>query len=301
MRTSGKWRSPALLAAGLVVILAVGLGWLARPQTISPGAVPDHEPDRANGERLFHAGGCSSCHGPGLAGGLELRTAFGVFRVPNISPDPAAGIGSWRTLDFINAMKAGVSPRGTHYYPAFPYTSYTRMTFTDLIDLKAHLDTFAPVAQPVPGHDLAFPWNFRRGVGLWKRLYLDAAFVVQVAPGDRRLEQGRYLVEAVAHCGECHTPRDRLGGPRRELWLSGGPNPDGEGRVPNITPHQDGLADWTERDIVRYLKSGFTPDYDTAGGSMVDVQENMALLPDGDREAIAAYLKAVPPVPDSAD
>jgi mono/diheme cytochrome c family protein len=175
------------------------------------------------------------------------------------------------------------------------------MGLPDLIDLKAYLDTFEPVRQRVPGHELGFPWNVRRGIGLWKRLYLDASFVLQVPAGDERLELGRYLVESVAHCAECHTPRDRLGGLQRSRWLAGGPSLEGEGTVPNITPHPDGLAGWTERDIIRYLKSGFTPDYDTVGGAMAEVQENIARLPDSDREAIAAYLEALPPLPDPGD
>jgi len=281
----------------MLALVAVGL-WLSRPQRIEPQAVPRHVPDPANGELLFHAGGCVSCHGDRLEGGLEIETAFGTFRVPNITPDRAAGIGDWSALDFVNGMKSGVSPDGKHYYPAFPYTSYARMRIEDLLDLRAYLARFEPVAAVVPGHELRFPWNIRRGIGLWKRLYLDASPVLPVADGNAQLERGRYLVEAVGHCAECHTPRNRIGGLQRRHWLAGGANPDGEGRVPNITPHSDGLADWSERDIVRYLKSGFTPDYDTVGGSMAEVQENLARLPDADREAIAAYLKALPAVPD---
>ena len=288
------------LGLALLVLVAVGL-WLTRPQRIDPASVPDHVPNPVNGERLFHAGGCASCHGDRLEGGLEITTAFGTFRVPNISPDPDAGIGGWGMLDFLNAMKSGVSPSGQHYYPAFPYTSYTRMGVEDLLDLKAWLDAYEPVSEPVRGHEIGFPWNIRRGIGLWKRLYLDPSPVLSAAEGDEKLLLGRYLVEAVGHCGECHTPRNRFGGLQKQYWLAGGANPDGEGRVPNITPHSDGLADWSARDISRYLKSGFTPEYDTVGGSMADVQENLARLPDNDREAIAAYLLAVPPLPAPPD
>jgi mono/diheme cytochrome c family protein len=294
-------RSVALrLGLALLVLAAAGL-WLTRPQRIQQAALLAHEPDPVNGERLFLAGGCASCHGDRLEGGLELVTAFGTFRVPNISPEPGAGIGGWDDLDFINAMKLGVSPNGRHYYPTFPYTSYARMELADLLDLKAWLDGYEPVGTAVPAHEIGFPWNIRRGIGLWKRLYLSTAPVLGVPDGDERLQRGRYLVEAVGHCAECHTPRNRLGGLRMQQWLAGGPQPDGEGRVPNITPHRDGLADWSERDIVRYLKSGFTPDYDTVGGSMAAVQENLARLPDRDHEAIANYLLAVTPLPDPPD
>lgn len=301
MRSLTQWSAVTRLVAVVAAVLAVAFLWLSRPQTLSEADVPVHEPDIANGERLFHAGGCAACHGPGLGGGLEIATSFGTFRVPNISPDTAAGIGNWRTLDFINAMKSGVSPGGKHYYPAFPYTSYTRMTLPDLIDLKSYLDTVEPVREHVRGHDLGFPWNIRRGIGLWKRLYLDPGFVLQIPAGGERLERARYLVESVGHCAECHTPRNRMGGLRRNRWFAGGPSPDGDGSIPNITPHADGLGGWSERDIIRYLKSGFTPDYDTVGGSMTEVQENIARLPDSDREAIAVYLKALPPLPDAAD
>ena len=290
-------RAALLLLAALVaacVAAALAGFWLSRPQPLGAAALPAHEPDPLNGEVLFHAGGCASCHGADLAGGLELATAFGTFRVPNITPDAQSGIGHWSALDFVNAMKRGVSPEGRHYYPAFPYTSYTQMTLPDLLDLKAYLDAFDPVGREVADHDLQFPWNLRRGLGLWKRLYLDDSPVLAVTEGDRALERGRYLVEAVGHCAECHTPRGRFGGLERSRWLAGGASPEGEGKVPNITPHEQGLADWSAKDIERYLRSGFTPDYDIVGGAMVDVQENLARLGDADRAAIAAYLKSIP-------
>lgn len=286
-------RAALLLLAALVAAALAGF-WLSRPQPLGAAALPAHEPDPLNGEVLFHAGGCAACHGADLAGGLELATAFGTFRVPNITPDAQSGIGHWSALDFVNAMKRGVAPEGRHYYPAFPYTSYTQMTLPDLLDLKAYLDAFDPVGREVADHELQFPWNLRRGLGLWKRLYLDDSPVLAVTEGDAALERGRYLVEAVGHCAECHTPRGRLGGLDRSLWLAGGASPEGEGKVPNITPHEQGLGGWSAHDIERYLRSGFTPDYDMVGGAMVDVQENLAHLGDADRAAIAAYLKSVP-------
>ena len=292
---SARWKIVAWPAA-LVLLF-----WLlTRAGGIDPERLAGLEPDPDNGEWAFHAGGCASCHGADLAGGLEMDTPFGVFRVPNISPHPEAGIGNWETVDFANAMLRGSSPDGSHYYPAFPYASYARMKVQDVVDLKAWLDSYPPNARQVADHELAFPWNLRRGLGLWKRRYLDAAPVAAIAEESAEVERGRYLVEALGHCGECHTPRDRLGGPEQSQWLAGATSPEGEGRVPNITPHEDGLADWSARDIAYYLKSGFTPDFDTVGGSMVKVQENMALLPDSDRAAIAAYLKAIPARPDSA-
>lgn len=283
------------LAAGLV------FWFFSRPKPLAPSDLPQHQGDPANGELVFHAAGCAACHGDNLAGGLELKTAFGTFRVPNITPDTQDGIGAWSLLDFVNAVQRGLSPSGQHFYPAFPYSSYVRMTPADVIDLKAYLDTFEPVAGRVPDSTLRFPFSIRRGIGLWKRLYLDPSPVIDVPESDRVLQRGRYLVEALGHCGACHTPRNFLAGPDFSRWLGGAPSLEGDGRVPNITPSRDGLESWSTADIAYYLKSGFTPDFDTVGGAMVDVQENLARLPDADREAIAAYLKAVPPVSDPAD
>ena len=277
-----------------LLLIFVVLPWfLTRPGSIEPERLPNRDPDLANGERIFHAGGCASCHGEDLSGGLELHTDFGTFRAPNISPDREAGIGQWTDLDLANAMLRGVSPDGEHYYPAFPYASYTRMEVGDVMDLRAYLDEFEPSRNRVPDHDLAFPWNVRRAVGFWKLLYLKQRPIIAADSLDEHALRGRYLVEAVGHCGECHTPRNALGGPDLDRWLAGGPNPDGEGRIPNITPHEDGIGDWSVKDIVYYLETGFTPDFDTAGGSMVEVQENFARLPREDLDAVATYLKAV--------
>jgi mono/diheme cytochrome c family protein len=296
-------------AAVAIVVLAIAcaaLAWfLTAPDPLSAAQVPAHAPDLANGERIFYAGGCTSCHAAPdaegddklkLGGGRELKTDFGVFRVPNISPNPESGIGGWSTLDFVNAMMRGVSPGGAHYYPAFPYPSYVRMKIEDVIDLKAFIDTLPPVANLVPGHELGFPYNVRRAVGVWKRLYLSPAPVLALSDAADSVRRGQYLVEGPGHCGECHTSRDALGGLKPELWLAGAPNPEGRGAIPNITP--EGLT-WSEGEIVDALKTGFKPDFDTLGGSMVLVQQNLAHLPDEDLQAIAAYLKAVPPLPDA--
>jgi mono/diheme cytochrome c family protein len=293
--------------AMLVATAAVAAFWLTAASTIGAGDLPAHSPDSIAGERLFWAGGCASCHATPvkgkrakgddrlrLGGGFELSSPYGVFRVPNISPHAGDGIGDWSMVDFVNAMQRGVSPDGRHYYPSFPYTSYARMAVEDVMDLKAFLDTLPEVEGRVGGHALGFPWSIRRGIGLWKRRYLDTAPVLRGGNDDPLVDRGRFLVEGVGHCGECHTPRDRFGGLEVDRWLAGAPNPEGKGRIPNITPGGKHTSDWSPGDIEYYLESGFTPDFDTVGGSMVAVQENMAMLPDTDRAAIAAYLKAVP-------
>jgi mono/diheme cytochrome c family protein len=171
------------------------------------------------------------------------------------------------------------------------------MKVQDVMDLKAYLDTLDPVDHAVGSHDLGFPWSVRRGIGLWKIRYLEQGPVTAMNPDNPEIERGRYLVEGAGHCGECHTPRDWLGGPRYELWLAGAADPEGEGRVPNITPLPDGFGAWSASDITWFLQSGFKPDYDTVGGSMVKVQEHLARLPEADLEAITAYLKAIPARP----
>ena len=297
------------LLLALAVIAACAGWWLTRPLKLAPDALPDYTPDPVAGERQFWAGGCASCHASpvdgkrargddklSLGGGLELETPFGVFRVPNVSPHPDDGIGGWSMLDFVNAMQRGVAPDGRHYYPSFPYTSYAKMPVRDVMDLKAYIDTLPPVPGRIEDHSLGFPWSIRRGLGLWKRRYLDTERFVEVGAADDPVARGRLLVEGAGHCGECHTPRDSFGGMDRSRWLAGGPDPEGKGRVPNITPAGKNLADWSAGDIAYYLESGFTPEFDTVGGTMVAVQENMAQLEKADRDAIAAYLKAIPPI-----
>lgn len=299
-------KRPAAAIAALAIVAAALFWLLTLPRPLAAAALPDQTGDPVNGKRMFWSGGCASCHAPRgakgddklkLGGGRELKTSFGVFRVPNISPDRQTGIGGWSALDLLNAMQRGLAPDGRHYYPAFPYASYARMQTTDIIDLKAFLDTLPVVRNAVADHDLGFPFNIRRGLGLWKLAYLRDAPVIALSGADALARRGRYLVEGPGHCGECHTPRDIAGGLNPAAWLAGAPNPEGKGVIANITPHGEGLQAWSAKDIAYYLESGFTPDFDTVSGSMVAVQENMARLSADDRAAIAAYLKAVPARP----
>ena len=301
-----------LIASCLLGVTGAAVFWLlTMPRTIAADDLPDHGGDLAKGEYIFHAAGCASCHAaPGakgedklrLSGGLGLKTPFGTFVVPNISTDKTHGIGGWTTVQFVNAVMRGVSPDGRHYYPAFPYLSYQRMTLTDVLDLKAFIDTLPAVASDAPAHDLPVLLQFRRGLGLWKALYMDYAPFSPVPGAGEQVNRGAYLVNGPGHCGECHTPRDLLGGPEAGWAFSGGPAPEGpkgKGKdfIPNITPHADGIGDWSARDIAIALETGLLPDFETFGGVMTSVQENMAKLTAGDREAIAAYLKSLPPRP----
>lgn len=298
----------AAVAVGILAIAAAALAWfITAPQPLQAAALPAHTADPVRGERVFYEAGCGHCHAPpgaeqsaqlNVSGGLELATEFGVFRVPNISPDPETGIGGWTPPQFVNAVMRGISPGGSHYYPALPYASYARMRVEDVLDLKAFMDTLPAIRNQVAGHDLSFPYNIRRGIGLWKRLYVSDAPVLDPPGASDAVRRGQYLVEGPGHCGECHTARDFMGGMDPDRWLAGAPNPTGRGTVPNITPHEEGLQ-WSEAEIADTFKTGFTPDFDTLGGPMAAVQTALAHLPDEDLRAIAAYLKAVPARPDA--
>jgi len=290
----------------LVAVIAVLVGlaacwWLTMPIAVPASALAPRAPDLANGRTMFYAGGCASCHAtPGqddrtrLGGGLALKSPFGTFHIPNISPDPNDGIGAWSEAQFVTAMTKGTSPDGRHYYPAFPYTSYQRMRIEDVRDLFAHVKTLPAVQGRVRGHDMPFPFHIRRPLGLWKLLYLDGQPFAPDPTKPAQWNRGAYLVNGPGHCAECHSPRNVLGGIIASQRFAGGPNPEGEGWIPNIT--QNRLSDWSEKDIAYLLETGGTPDGDTVGGQMAAVVRSTAQLPPEDRAAIATYVKSLPPV-----
>jgi len=243
--------------------------------------------------RLAGAAGCASCHhAPDsedklvLAGGQAFPSDFGTFYAPNISPSEA-GIGGWSIVDLANAVTRGVSPEGEHLYPAFPYTSYTKMEDQDVADLHAYIMSLEPSDTASKPHDVGFPFNIRRSLGGWKLLFFSDDYVMPA--GDN--ERGRYLAETLAHCGECHTPRNALGGLDKGRWLAGAPNPSGQGTIPALTP--DKLT-WSATDVAYYLETGFTPDFDSVGGHMAEVVDNFSKLSAEDRTAVAKYIKALP-------
>jgi mono/diheme cytochrome c family protein len=291
-----------VIAAAVVAVLGgVAFWFLTIPQTISAGALAPRTADLANGRTMFIAGGCSGCHAvpneddkTRLGGGLALKSPFGTFYVPNISPDARDGIGRWSEVDFVTALTKGTSPDGRHYYPAFPYTSYQRMRVDDLRDLFAYLKTLPPASGTVRDHDMMFPFTVRRGLGLWKLLYLDGAPFAPDPAKSATLNRGAYLVEGPGHCAECHSPRSLFGGIIAAQRFAGGPNPEGKGWIPNITPK--GLGEWSEKDIAYLLESGQTLEGDAVGGSMAEVVRHTEQLAAEDRTAIAAYIKSLAPI-----
>lgn len=256
------------------------------------------------GEYVFHAAGCNACHtdkkhhGALLAGGVRVTTPFGVFYTPNITPDPKYGIGRWSDADFERAVREGISPEGKNYYPVFPYPAYTHMTDADLAALKAYIFSRPPVAQPNKPHALRWYIRFRPLIGIWKWLYFHPGRFVPDPARSAVWNRGAYLATALTHCGQCHTPRNALGGPMTALRFAGTKDgPDGA-VIPNITPDKEtGIGGWSRSDLVTYLQTGQTPDGDFAGGLMAEVIDNStSRLTKTDVDAIAEYVHSLPPI-----
>jgi mono/diheme cytochrome c family protein len=290
----------ALLWAIAAAAIGGAVFWvLTVPETVPASALPAHVPDVVNGQTMFHAGGCASCHAiprqddrTRLGGGRALRSPFGTFYAPNISPDRNEGIGAWSEADFVTAMVKGSAPDGRHYFPSFPYTSYQRMTYADLRDLFAYIKTLPAVQGRVRDHELPFPFNIRRLVGGWKWLFLDGEKFAPDKTKSARWNRGAYLVNGPGHCAECHSPRNLLGAIVPGLRLAGGPDFEDDGWIPNITGKR--LGDWSEKDFAYFLRTGMLPDGDAVGSTMVFVIRNTSQLSDGDLAAMAEYLKSLP-------
>jgi mono/diheme cytochrome c family protein len=254
------------------------------------------------GEYLIHAGSCVDCHtedsddADPLAGGRAIESAFGTFYSPNITPDDETGIGAWSDEDFVNAFWEGVNPDGDHYYPAFPYTSYTGMSREDLLAMKAYLFSLEPLRQDNPEHELAWYISTRLAAGAWKLRYFEPTRFVPDTDRSDQWNRGAYLVRHLGHCGECHTPRNSVGVIQDNRELTGNPDGPDDEKIPNISPHRDdGIGKWSVRDIEYFLDIGMLPDGDFVGSVMGAVVDNStSKLTKEDRLAIAAYLKSVP-------
>ena len=287
----------ALIAA----VVGFGVFWVVTiPGTVPASALALRTPNLDNGKTMFLIGGCASCHATPkqddktrLGGGFGLKSPFGTFYAPNISPDPNNGIGRWSEADFVTAVMKGTSPDGQHLYPAFPYASYQRMRLDDVRDLFSYLKTLPAVQAQSEPHDLPFPFNIRRTLGGWKFLFFDGKPFEPDPSKDAAWNRGAYLVNGPGHCAECHSPRNILGGIIASRRFAGGPAPDGDGFVPNIT--QKGLS-MSHEQLVKLFETGETPDGDTVGGEMAKVTANTGKLSAADRAAIATYIKSLPPV-----
>ena len=297
-------RRALIVVGALALVAAVAVWFLIAPRKLPASAVAaGYHPDVTNGQVVFTAGNCSACHAtPGqddrnrLGGGLKLKSPFGTFVAPNISPDPQFGIGGWSEAEFADAMKRGTGRHGEHLYPAFPYTAYSLLKTTDVRDLFAYLKTLPAIARPTPPHQIKFPFSLRPAVGFWKLLYFRPH---EFQPDPKRSaawNRGAYLSEGPAHCAECHTPRNALGGAQTAKLYAGAPNLEAGGRfASNITPSKDGLGDWSEQDIADFLKSGTDKCFNEPTG-MREVIASTSKLPDADVAAIAAYIHALPAI-----
>jgi len=286
-----KHRLQPVLKTGALVLLCSA--WIA---SASP------QGDAKRGEYLAKAGGCLGCHteekkgAVPYTGGRALKTPFGTFFGPNITPDPLAGIGRWTEADFIRAMRHGRRPDGANYFPAFPYPSFTKIADGDLRDLWAYLRTLPQSSQSSREHELPFYFRWRFLITFWKWFFFTPGPFAAIPGASVIINRGAYMVQALGHCGECHTPRNFLGGPKRDRFLAGEKTADGK-RVPNLTP--TGLKKWSDGELKDFLLTGNTPDGDAAAETMDEVIRNTTsqLTPE-DLAALMAYLRSLPPLPD---
>jgi mono/diheme cytochrome c family protein len=258
--------------------------------------------DAKRGEYLSKAAGCIGCHtetregAQPYAGGRALKTPFGTFYGPNITPDARAGLGRWSETDFVRAMREGERPDGSNYFPAFPYPSFTKISDQDLLDLWAYLRTLKPSAQPSRPHELGLLYRSRAAVGAWKKLFFTAGPMKPDPAQSAPVNRGAYLVQALGHCGECHTPRNALGGPKSDRFLAGAKLAD-DATASNLTPTR--LKKYSDAELKDILTSGLFPDGDVLGDTMSEVVKNTTgQLTAQDLDALIVYLRSLPALPD---
>ncbi len=286
-----------------MVWFRAALAGAALALTIATGTVTAQTADVARGEYIFNAAGCAGCHtnarddGQLLAGGRALATPFGTFISPNITASDA-GIGDWSDEDFVRALREGIAPDGSPYYPAFPFTSFSSATTEDLLDLKAYIFSLPPSAAANQDHDLKFPFGIRTLMFGWRLLNFNPAEFTPDPKQSDQINRGEYLAEALSHCGECHTPRNTLGAMNRKMWMAGTVDGPDDSKVPNITPHTaTGIGDWSPADLVNLLKTGLTPEFDSVGAGMGEVvNQSTSKMTDEDLEDIIAYLFSLAPI-----
>ena len=295
-------RRPARAAFGWRVC-GLWLATLVFCQGIFDATADELQRELQRGEYLTRAAGCISCHtdsksdGKPFAGGLPLETPFGTYYSPNITADPTTGIGGWSDADFLAALKRGVRPDGAHYFPVFPYPSYTRMRDKDALDIKAYLFSRPMVSQTNRAHDVWPPFSWRWPMLFWKWLFFDEGDFTPDKAQDRQWNRGAYLVHALAHCGECHTPRNFAGGLNRSMWMAGTKVGPGGDPVPNITTDLASGLGWTDTQLSFFLKTGTKPGWDEAEGVMAEaIEDGYKYLTDADRDAITQYINNLPPI-----
>jgi mono/diheme cytochrome c family protein len=282
------------------IIIAVGLS-----VSIASAATPDEEL-ASRGEYILRISGCVHCHtadgGDPLAGGRPLATPFGTFYTPNISSHATAGIGAWSESQFREALHSGITPDGESYYPAFPYTSYTRIAAQDVRALWLYLKSLPASSQPNREHELVWFLRYRIAALVWQYLFFTAGEFREHPRQTASWNRGAYIAQALAHCAECHTPRNLFGATQADPAYAGTEQGPDDEQVPNITPHPEtGIGDWTREELREFLEFGELPDGEYASGAMEPVSEGLAHLRSVDREALVDYLRALPPVDNAVD
>ncbi len=291
-----------LALAGVLGLLAFWL--ISAPRPLAAAAIAQHQPDVANGERIYHVSGCHSCHlaPDGFAaaakdlpvGGKPLKTPIGILYPPNLTPDPETGLGQWTDLDFVNAMQKGLGQNHEHLIPAFPYTSYAKMKIDDVLDLKAYLATLPPVVNASKAHEVFALPVVRRGLGAWKWIGFNETKTADDPAQSASWNRGHYLVDGPGHCNECHTPRTIFMASDQSRYLAGGPHPDGDGKVPSLRDLMGRGRYKDAADLASAFEFGEVMGYDKmSSGGMGAVQTNLSLLSVADREAIADYLMSL--------
>lgn len=278
---------------------ALAIGWNSMNNAaIDEYSLQELTGDVSRGAYMARASGCIACHtdvengGAPLAGGPPLKTPFGTFYAPNLTTDSSHGIGNWTVDDFAKALRAGKNPKGDSYYPAFPYTFYTKLTDQDIADLWVAFKTVPAVDKPAPDHELGFPFNIRSGLPVWQNLFFDQGRFVPESGQSEKYNRGAYLVESATHCAACHSERNVFGALDVDNPFTGSKSLlEGEGRVPAITPQALLDKGWTENDLAYALKSGLKHDGDAFGSSMGEVvRGGTSFMRKQDLNAIAYYL-----------
>jgi len=298
-------RATVLTTLAVLAVAGLAVAWgMSETHPLTAAEIPAHQPDIANGKELFNAAGCLSCHKPGPdlknvdaslpAGGTAFKTPVGTFYPPNLTPDPETGIGKWTDAEFVNAVQRGISPEGENLIPAFPYTSYARMKTTDVLDIKAYLDSLTPVVAPEKEAQIPAPWLLRRGVGLWKHFGFDTAEWQPDPSKSAEWNRGAYIANGAGHCNECHTPRNLFMAFDWSKQFQGGPHPGGEGKVPSLRDLL-GRGKYTDAsDLATAFQNGEMMGYEhMSSGGMGEVQSNLSKLAESDVKAVADYISSL--------
>ena len=291
---------PKLLALG--ILLSTCNSFVARDTVANE--IKEDGNSIIRGAYIARTSNCISCHtdvkdgSPLLGGGRPIITKFGTFFSPNITADPINGIGQWTLEDFRNALTQGISPQGEHYYPVFPYTSFSAMSAADSQDLWRYLKSVQPFKTVNRKHQIKFPFSLSLALRLWKKAFFRFKLFQFNPEKSLRWNRGIYLVEVLGHCQECHSPRNFMGALSKKSAYSGAKHPTDDGYIPNITPDPtSGIGHWDEDDISWFLETGFLPDGDITSGVMAEIVEtSTSQLTTGDRQAIATFLKSLRPI-----